>query len=187
MGLWRVELAVFTANMWAEGMKVTLAGTSFPIGTYLINNVDSVGKYLFIVTPYWHHDYKQTVAGGTATPKGEPDIVTDVLGTVLYNNDGEQVAMQYNANQSFITKISNSLDKASLIQVVNTHATNGITVTIRCSLDKVNWAPLPTAISADAITAGATKLYNINEAMYEAWLRIDVVVTSGATFYVIAK
>ena len=175
-GLIKVTLDTITANMWRVGMKANLTGTSI-VGAFEIVEVGS--DYLVLIVPVLDNSVNQAGVAGTAVPYGILPTREYTAGTVAKNNEGKVVSESYTGNEIFLLRLSSENNAAKILQVVNTHASAGITVTIEESLDGVNWAALPTAISADAIAAGATKTYHLDYKYLDVHIKVTIAATNS--------
>jgi hypothetical protein len=117
-------------------------------------------------------------------------VATDnerVAGNAIVNADGEQLGFSYTTNQSFVRRFTNVDGLTPCVQVVN----GGIaqcTVTITYSLNKVNWLPFVTPISTVVVGAGTSVGFILNQFNFnDVFIRIDIVATAGASYYVIAR
>lgn len=182
--MWKVTLSTYTANMYAVGMKAKIANAPGLNGQWEIDAFDETAKTLDILTTIPQGPALGAV--GTCTPSGLAPFATYVDPTEVMNNNNEIIGYQYSGAQSFITQWCSADGGGNIdpfVQVVNTDATNGNTVTIRWSLDGMHWSAFPTAISSVAVAQGAVGGWILNQGQYnQIWFRIDVAGTG--TYYV---
>lgn len=185
--MWRVTTVGLVANQIAPGMLATLAGTAGHDGSHEVIFVDVANQIV---------DIENTVprgipnggAAGTLTPAGVVSDNVRNLGNMNTNGINEDLGYRsYTTSESFVIR-ANSEAEQPIIQVTEM-GTSGVTVTIRYSLDRVNWIAFPTPISAVAIGSGATGGFLMNQINFnDIYIRIDVTVGGASSnYYVLAR
>lgn len=181
---WRVTVAALTMQA-VPGMKVVIANTLSWDGVWEVASWDTANNRV----DFWCSVPSTTAGGavGTITASGVCPDNDIVAGTAIINRDGQLVAYSYTTNQSFVKRFT-SVDGMNPVVQVNNTGTQQVTVTITYSLDKVNWLAFPTPIAAVVVAAGASGGFILNQFnMNDIFIRIDIVVTAGAIYHVIAR
>ena len=190
------DLTVYCTNQY---IVITGGKDTVNNGTFRIIAIDSATYKITVETAYKGNTTHNTTAEtATATITGPVDgsVVspTTILNTAPIltgsmtsnsTNNQELFAYQYNTAGDFVFKYSGP--KVQLVQIVNTDAAHDISVQFYCSLDKINWAKLPTDLNP-TITHGNNYVAFLNYAfMTGLWIKMTVTNASAATYYIISK
>lgn len=155
------------------GCKVEITDCEYN-GIYKVVEVSDTQMYL----SYQGHSTSPKLSqngesGGKIKPLGPVDVVLK-QGTPIQNSDGSIVAITYTGNNSFISDSGEKL--AKVFQVIAT--AGSVAVTIKWSLDGVNYSDFSPALSGSGTSLG----FLVNLSHINCLLKISVV--SAGTYYV---
>lgn len=184
--IWSAEFEKLTPNNWYPGMRIQLSGTNKFNSSYTITEVDEIGKKIYFSTNILTAHVQTVETEGYAKPSGV-DIESFVEVPPILNHNNQIIYYEYNISGTYYLSVLLSSQQNIAIQVVNTGKEKAIKVTLKCSLNGIDWTTFPNDIKDYTILPESNEIFIIAENMRGYYVKIDVDDPDCATYYAVSS
>lgn len=183
---WCAELETMTINNWFPGMKVEFSGTTNFNSSFSIVEVDEAEHKIYFTSHIQTAHVQAIEEVGYAKPSGT-NIEAFIDGKPVLNHNRQILYYEYDTSGTYYLwdKLTDHQDMA--IQVVNCDDNNSITLSLKCSINGIDWTEFPNNINDRLIDHNSNEVFVIAEHMRGYYIKIIVDNPNNAKLYAISS